>query len=127
MTRFAYDVSWIVSAYMNARILASTAEGDPGECTPVSFQYLINKLNRDRYTRRALPRSLQDILTVRAVRRVALTLMEALPLPGTQTIGRDSRAGGGGGGAGAIRGASRGAIRGTIGGAIREGVIVPRG
>ena len=39
-TWFAYDVSWIVSAYLNTYILASTAEmeGDPGVRTPVSFQ-----------------------------------------------------------------------------------------
>ena len=43
-TRFAYDVSWTVLAYLNACILALTAvaEGDPEERTPVSFQYLIN-------------------------------------------------------------------------------------
>ena len=82
-TRFAYDVAWIVSAYLNVCILASTgaAEGDPGARTPVSFQYLIDEQYHGGYTGRALPRSLQDILTFRAVRRAALELAATLPHP----------------------------------------------
>ena len=51
-TRFAYKVSWIVSAYLNACILALTmaAEGDPGARIPVSFQYLIDKIDHGWYT-----------------------------------------------------------------------------
>ena len=47
MTRFAYDMLWIVLAYLSACILASMAavEGGLGERTPVLFQYLINELN----------------------------------------------------------------------------------
>ena len=87
-TRFAYDMLWIVSTYLNTCILASTAasEGDPGARTPVSFQYLIDELDHGRYTGRALPRSLQDLLTVRAGRRAALALAAALPPPASRTI-----------------------------------------
>ena len=100
---------WIVSDYLNACILASTAaaEGDPGERTPVLFQYLIDELNHGWYTRRALPRSIRDLLTVRAGRRTALASVAALPLTAPRTIGRDGRSGGG-----------------CVGGG---GVIVPRG
>ena len=112
MKRFAFDVPWIVSEYLNACILASTAaaaEGDPGARAPVSFQYLIDELDHGRYTRRVLPRS--RLPTVRSVRHAALALAAALPLPTPRTIRGDSRAGGGGGGRGAGRGK----------------VIVPRG
>ena len=62
-TQFTYNMSWIVSAYMNACILESTAavERDPGARILVSFQYLIDELDHGWYTGRALPRSLQDL------------------------------------------------------------------
>ena len=114
-TRFDYDVSWIVSAYLNARILASTAstEGEPGARTQVSLQYLIDELNHSRYTGRALLRYLQDLLTVRAGRCTALALAgrhaalasaAVLPLPAPQTIDGDGRSGGRGGGGGGVIG-----------------------
>ena len=55
-TRFTYNMSWIVLAYMNACILASTAaaEGDPGARILVSFQYLIDELGHGRDTGHAL-------------------------------------------------------------------------
>ena len=107
MTWFTYDVLWIVSAYLNACILASmsVAEGGPGARTPVYFQYLINELNCGRYARRALPRSLQYLITVCVGRHAAPTL----PPPAPRTIGRDGQARGGGGGGG------------------RGGMIIPRG
>ena len=108
--RFAYDVSWIVLAYLNACILAA-AEGDPGVRTPVYFQYLIDELDNGRYTGRALPMSLQDLLTVHEGRRAMLAETDVQPPPTPWTIYVDGRAGGGGGG------------RGGGGG----GVIVPRG
>ena len=39
-TRFVYDVSWILLAYLNTCVLALTAaaEGEPGACITVSFQ-----------------------------------------------------------------------------------------
>ena len=112
-TRFAYDVSWIVSAYLNACILASmaAAEGGPGARIPVSFWYLINELNHGWYTWHVLLRSLQDLLTVRAGRRAALALAAALPPPPPRSIDVDSRAGGGGG----------------VGGGSGGGVIILRG
>ena len=73
--------------------------------TPVSFQYLIDELDHGRYTGRALPRSLQNLLTIRAGRRTALASAAALPLPAPWTLGRDGRArgrGGGGSGGGVI-------------------------
>ena len=113
MTQFAYDVLWIVSAYLNACILELTAmaEGDPGAHTPVPFQYLINDIYHGWYTGCVLPRSFHDILTVRAGRRELLALAAALPPPAPRTIGGEGRAGGGGG------------CRDTGAG----GVIVPRG
>ena len=112
-TRFSYNVSLIVLAYLNACILELTAvaEGGPGARTPVSFQYLINEIDHGWYTGCALLRSLQDILTVRAGRRASLALAAVLPLPAPRTIGGDGRVGGGGGGSGGGGG----------------GVIVPRG
>ena len=109
MTRFAYYMLWIVSAYLNACILASmaAAEGDPGERTPVLFQYLIDELDHGRYTGRALPRSIRDLLTVRAGIHAALASTAALHLPAPRTICGYGQDGGGGGG--------------------RGGVIVPRG
>ena len=102
MTRFAYDMLWIVSAYLNACILASmaAAEGYPGEPTPVLFQYLIDELDHGRYTGRALPRSIRDLLTVRASIHVALASTSGLTLPAPRTIcgyGQDGSGGGGGG------------------------------
>ena len=92
--RFAYDVSWILSTYLNACILALTtaAEGDPGVHITVSFQYLLNELDHGWYTRRALPRSLQDLLTVHAGQRAVLALAATLPPPAPQTIDVDGRA-----------------------------------
>ena len=60
---------------------------------------------------RALPRSLQDIITVRADRHAALASAAVLPQPAPRTLGRDGRAGSRGGGGGGGGG----------------GVIVPRG
>ena len=87
-TWFVYDVLWIVLAYLNNCIFSLTAavEGDPGAHTPVSFQYLIDELSHGRYTGRALPRYLQDLLNVRAGRRAALVSAAALTMPATQTI-----------------------------------------
>ena len=87
LTWFAYDVSWIVSTYLNACILASTAaaEGVPGVCTLVLFHYLTNELNHSRYTGRALRRSLQDLSTARAGRREDMALTAALPPPAPRT------------------------------------------
>ena len=89
-------------AYLNNWILAlmAAAEGDPGVCIMVSFQYLINELNHGRYTGNALPRTLQELLTVRAGRRAVQALAAALPLPAPQTIDVDSRSGGRGNGGG---------------------------
>ena len=74
--------------------------------TLVSFQYLIDKLDHGWYTGRTLPRSFQDLLTVRTGRREALASAATLPPPKPQTIGRDGRAGdggsGGGGGGGGV-------------------------
>ena len=94
--RFAYDVSWIVLAYLNACILALTAAAkrEPGARTLVSFQYLIDELNHGWYRGRTLPRSLQDLLTFRACRRAALALAAAQPPPATQIIDVGSRSGG---------------------------------
>ena len=66
-TQFAYDLSWIVSAYLNACILALTTavEGYLGVCTPVSLQYLIDELDQGWYTGHTLLRYLQDLLTAR--------------------------------------------------------------
>ena len=102
MTQFAYHVSCIQSAYLNACILESTAaaEGDPGARTPVSFQYLINELDHGWYIGCALLRSLQDLLTVRAGRRAGLALAAAMPLPAPRSLGVDGRAGGGSGSGG---------------------------
>ena len=88
---FAYEVLWIVLAYLNTCILASMVmeEGDTGASTQVSFQYLINELDHGQNTGRALPRSLQDVLTARAGRRSSLALAAVLPPPAPQTIGRD--------------------------------------
>ena len=72
------------------------AEEDPGARTPVSFQYLINELDHGWYTGHTLPRSLQDILTIRAGRRAALAEAAAHPPPAPQIIDVDGRAGGGG-------------------------------
>ena len=107
--RFAYDVSWIVSAYLNACILASTAaaEEEPEARIPVSFQYLIFELDHSRYTGRALPRSLQDLLTVPEGRHAGhcavLTSAAALSPLAPRTIDVEIKArgesdGGGGGG-----------------------------
>ena len=92
-TRFAYDVSWIVLAYLNACVLASTAaaEGDPGARIPVSFRYLINELDHSWYTGLALPRSFEDLLTFRAGRHAALALAAALPSPAPRSIDVDGR------------------------------------
>ena len=88
---FAYDVSWILSTYLNACILASMAlaEGGPGARTPVLFQYPIDEIHHCRYTGREIPRSLKDILTVCVGRRAALASAAALPPPKARTIGRD--------------------------------------
>ena len=104
MTRFAYNMSWIVLAYLNACILTlmSEAEGGPGERTPVLFQYLINELNHGQYTGRALSRSIRDILTVRSGRHAALASAAGLPLPAPWTICGDGQARGGGGGGGGV-------------------------
>ena len=99
-TWFAYNVSWIVSEYLHACILALAAEGDPGACTLVSFQYLIYELGHGWYTRCTLPRSLQNILTIRAGRRAELAASAAQPPPAPQTIDVEGRAGGGRGGGG---------------------------
>ena len=106
-TRFAYKMLWILLAYLNACILASNtaAEGDPGACILVSFRYLINELDHGRYTERAIPKSLQDFLTVCTGQRAALASAVALAPPAPRTIDVDVRSGGVGGG----------------------GVIVPRG
>ena len=95
-TQFVYDVSWIVLTYLNAYILESTAaaEGDLGALRPVFWQYLINEPDQGRYTGRSLPRSLQDLLTVRAGRRAALALAATLAPPAPLTIGGDGQAGG---------------------------------
>ena len=109
-TRFTYNMSWIVSAYINACILESTTavERSPGARILVSFQYLIDELDRGWYTGHALLRSLQDLFTVRAGRRAVLALAYALPPPVPQTIDVDVRAGGGsGGGVIALRGQRR--------------------
>ena len=60
MKQLVYDVLWILSAYLNACILASmaAAEEELGSCILVSFQYLIDELNHGRYTGRALLRFL---------------------------------------------------------------------
>ena len=99
MTRFAYDVLWIVLAYLNDCILASTAatEGDPGARILVSFRYLIDELDHGRYTGRTPPRSIQYLLIVRTGRLAALTSSAALPPPASQYIDVDGIAGGGGG------------------------------
>ena len=102
MTRFAYDVPWIILAYLNTCILTSTvvAEGDPGARTLVTFQYLIDELENGWYTGRALLKSLQDLLIVRVGKLEALALAAALPLLAPRTLGGDGRAIGGGGGGG---------------------------
>ena len=96
-TQFAHDMLWIVSAYLNACILASTAsvEGDLGARIPVSFQYLINELDHGGYTGRKLPWSLHDLLTVRAGRYVALAAGAAQLPPVPHTIDVVGRSGGG--------------------------------
>ena len=66
-TRFAYDVSWIVSAFLNACILVSMAASEEyfGERTPVSLQFLIDEGTPDvRYqgsSRISLPSALEDV------------------------------------------------------------------
>ena len=97
--RFAYDVSWIALAHLNACILASTtaAERDPGAGTLVSFQYLINELNHCWYTGHTLPIYLQYLLTICAGRRAALEAAVSQPPNAPQIIDVSGRAGGGGG------------------------------
>ena len=85
--------------------------GDPGACTSVSLHYLIDELDHGLYTRRTLPRYLQDLLTVCAGTHAALVSAAALPPPAPRTLGEDGQGGGG--------------CRGRGGGG--GGVIVPRG
>ena len=87
-TRFAYNNLWIVSVYLNACILALTAavEGYLGARANFLFKYLINTLDHSRYTGRELLRSLQDILTIRAGRRVPLASASAMPSPAARNI-----------------------------------------
>ena len=81
---------------------ASAAEGYPGSVTPVYFQYLIDELGHGWHTGRALPRSVQDLLTVRAGRHVALVEAAAHPPPAPWTIDVDGRSGGGSSGGGGV-------------------------
>ena len=76
------------------------------------FQFLIDELDYGWYTGRALPRPLQDILTVGTGRHAALESASVMLLSAPRTIGGDGRAGAGDGGAG--------------GGGGRGGVIMPR-
>ena len=68
----------------------------------MSFRYLIDELDHGRYTGRALPRSLHDLLTVCAGQCAALALVAALPLPAPRTIDVDYRSGGRGSGGGRV-------------------------
>ena len=64
-------------------------------CILVSFRYLIDEFYHGQYNMRALPRSLQEILTVSAGQRAALALEAALILSAPRSIDVDRRAGGG--------------------------------
>ena len=112
-TRFTYNVSWIISEYLSAYILALTAaaDGDPGAHTPFPFNYLINELDPGCYNGRALPRPLQNLLTARTGICAALASAAALPPPAPCTIDGYGQSGGGDDGGGRDGG----------------GVIVPRG
>ena len=85
-TRFAYDVSWVVARYLNTCVLASSEEGqgDPGERTQCSFQFIINELDHGQYAGRQLPASLQGLLNGRTRRRALAAPPNPPPSPAPQ-------------------------------------------